>query len=210
MPKDLKKLYGELKSDLLRIEKAHIRRYLNKPLASPVEYELSVKAYMLLCHAAFEEFMEEVATELLSSIERNYIGKRKYSKALACLLHFRPSRSSQLTDEKYDEDPFLVFTHIRESLKEIKTSFSVEIHKNHGAGIKYVNRILIPLGVEVTTDPTLLDSLKKLASERGHYAHKRREGGSIRHSISPEDAKAIVSDCIGVFKDIRDKAMKLI
>jgi len=210
MPKDLRKLYRDLKSDLVRIEKVHIRRFLKKPLATPSEYELSVKAYLLLCHAAFEEFMEEIATELLTSIEVNYIKHQKYSKALACLLHFRSSNASELQNEKFKDDPFLVFTHIRTSLDSIKASFANDIYNNNGAGIKYINRIMVPLGVQVTTDAGLLDSLKKLAKERGHYAHKRKSGGAIRHSLSPEDAKRVVSDCIKVFKDIRDKAIKLI
>ena len=209
MPKDLRKLYKELKSDLVRIEKVHIRRFLKKPLASPTEYELSVKAYLLLCHAAFEEFMEEIAIEVLNAIENNYKLHKKYSMALVCLTHFRSSYASELNKDQYDDEAFSIYTHFRKALEELKASFSNYIHGNQGAGIKYINRVMVPLGIQVTTDPGLLDSLKKLARERGHYAHKRKDGPAIRHSLNPEDAKTVVSDCVLVFKDIRDKAMKL-
>ena len=213
MPSDLKKIYRELKSDLIRIEKVHIRRFLTSPLSTPEKYELSVKAYCVLCHAAFEQFAEEVAEAVLTAVVHDYTYNKKVTLATVNLLHFKANGSSVLEKKEYRDAPLVIFDYLRPSLETAKTTLSNFINSeagNNGIGIKNLNRLFVPLGVELPRDVSLLSSLKLLARERGHYAHKRKDGGVIRHSLSPEDAQKAVQDCIKFFGQIKDDALKFL
>jgi hypothetical protein len=213
MPSDLKKLFRELKSDINRIERAYIRKFLKTPLATPEKYELSVKAYCVLCHAAFEQFAEEVANIVLTQVVEDYKNNQKVSLAIVNLLHFMTSGTGSLGKDEYRSAPLVIYDYIRVTLEKVKGTLSNFINGdngNNGIGVKNLNKLFVPLGIEVPRDPSLLNSLKLLSNERGHYAHKRKDGGVIRHSLAPEDARKVVTDCIEIFKQIKDEALKLV
>lgn len=209
---DLDTHFTNVKSYIEGVEKVYVDKYLSNPLASPDDYDLDVKTYCILCHAAFEEFAEEIALEVLEKTIDNYIYSRKITIALVNLLHFKSNKSKAIDDKDYENKPFSIFDHCRKSLEEIKSAVSNEIENNHGVSLKYLNKILIPVGIEVPNDLTLLESLKKLALERGAYAHKRKEKDkkTFKKSLSPEESKSTVQDCLKLFEEIKNRAKLLL
>lgn len=54
-----------------------------------MDYNLDVHSFCILCHAAFEEFLEDVTLYSVDKIEREFNSKlRKFSFATFCFLHF--------------------------------------------------------------------------------------------------------------------------
>ena len=83
-----------------------------------------------------------------------------------------------------------------------KSSFSKNIHANHGASPKYIRKLLVPVGIDFNPDANTKNSIIKLAKSRGDYAHK----GRVSRVMSPEDAEKIVADYLAFSETIRDKA----
>ncbi|CAN5680618.1 hypothetical protein BH11BAC3_BH11BAC3_10340 [soil metagenome] len=84
-------------------------------------------------------------------------------------------------------------TYAREVLKETVKFFDHYINENHGASLKYMLKLLIPVGIDIPED-LLLNSLQKLAEYRGTYAHTQ---GDIIQLMSASD---IVKYSIDVVK----------
>jgi len=67
---DLEKLHDDLKKHIELLEKTFISPFIPaEPSTTPDKYEHHVKAYCILCHAAFEEYFETIA---LSVMKKKY------------------------------------------------------------------------------------------------------------------------------------------
>ena len=139
----------------------------------------------------------------------NYIHMHIVSEPLLMLMHFKGAGTTYLKKIDNDESIELIssYDYIRNELKDnIKDKFAKEIYKNHGVSLKYIRQIFMPVGIDIPTNPSYLSSLQNLANERGAYAHKFRDKGTVRKSVSPEYAKICVDDCKMMCKEILEKA----
>jgi hypothetical protein len=204
---DFDKIYNDTEAYILSLETSFINRHLTNPLASPDDYDFDVKSYCILCHAALEDYVESIALKVLHYSIENYVNHHYLSESLLTLMHFKANANNYFN--KLDDDAALtnVYDYTRETLREIKSNFSIEITQlNHGVSLKYMRQLLMPVAIDIPNDPNILSSLKQLANERGFYAHKFQQKGTLRKSIEPEKAKNIVEDCLLLCWDIRDKA----
>lgn len=203
--------YLKLISYLSGIEAKFLKSHLENPIAPPDEYDLDVKSYCILSHAAFEEFIEIVALQVMNQSIKKYTQESRISKPLISLMHFKGKHSNYLeksseflTIESLDS----IYDYNRKCLQEIKSTFSKEVYNNHGVSLKYLVKILMPVSVDIPKNVNWSNSLEKLANERGAYAHKFLDEGRVRQSIEPEEAKTIVSDCLALCKEIKERAKK--
>ncbi len=205
---ELDKLYNDTVNYIEGLEKSYLTKYLADATASPNDYDLDVKSYCILCHAAFEEFVETIALKVMDNTIENFVTSHIISEPLVSLMHFKSTGESYLNkaEEENKIEIITSYDYIRNKLLEIKERFSKEIFNNHGVSLKYIKQLLMPVAIDIPNDPNLLNSLKKLANERGAYADKLRDKGSIRKSISPENAKEFVEDCIKLCIDLLKKA----
>ena len=101
------------------------------------------------------------------------------------------------------------YDYVRKQLLEAKSNISSVIENNHGASLKYLANILIPVGIDVPKNPIYMDSLKKLANERGVFAHGNKQKGMIHRPYTPNQAKTIVDDCLSLCEIINIRAKQL-
>lgn len=202
------KIYTETETHILKLRTSLLDKHLANPLAPPDEFDYDVKSYCILCHAAFEDYIETISLKVMEFSIDNYILSHKISESIISLLHFKSSAGANYLNKLEDETPPVnIYDYIRKELENVKNNFSNEIIKqNHGVSIKYMRQLLMPVSIDIPNDVKLLSSLSKLASERGFHAHKFLEKGVLRRSIAPEDAKNIVEDCLEICLNIRDKA----
>ena len=198
---DVDDLFLELKSYIEELTGKFVSKYVPAdPTTQPSAYEHDVRAYCVLCHAAFEDFVERVVLLVASHSVDAWTNSRKPSHVVACLLCWHGAVLNIDTDENASETK--PFDYIRPLLESAKGAFSKEVHKNHGISITYLRSLLIPVAMEVPQDANLLNSLKKLTDGRGSYAHK----GRVKSVLAPEDAKRYVDDVLTLCDDIRAKA----
>src|ERR1700739_250967 len=101
---ELDKLYKDAESYILSLEDAFLKKHLSNPLAAPADYDLDVKSYCILCHAAFEDFTELIALKVMHYTIEMYTLNHVISESLICLLHFKSSGLNyfdKLKDDNY-------------------------------------------------------------------------------------------------------------
>ena len=200
------KSLSDLKEHIEELEKTFIRRFIEdrikKPdeITDPDEYEHHVKAYCVLCHAAFEEYFEGIALKVMHRCLDERIHLKKYTDTLVTLALY--CEQKLVIDHNENADETKVFDSLKSIFDEVKRKFSADVYNNHGISLKYLRCLLIPVAIDIKEDIRLKGSLNKLARERGEYAHKRL----IPHVLAPEDARDCVNDCLELCEDVKEKA----
>lgn len=173
------------------------------PEVGPEVYELDVKAFCLLTHAAFEQYFEELCLHMMKSAVDKWISFRG---ATECLLMLLTRYGMKYKLPSKDEGPEIrIFDHVRTMAENVKQLYSRDIHENHGVSPKYLRSMLVPVGLDFNPDANTINSLCKLAEERGQYAHR----GFVRRSLAPEDVANYVDDCLRFAEEISRNAQKI-
>lgn len=194
-------LYISLADYMVRLQGKFVDIHIpTDPAVPPSQYELDVRSYCLLSHAAFEDFVERVVLHVVSKAVDSWIYHKKVNSVVILLVAWSGKRLSIDEDEKSPETR--CFDYLRPLIEEAKSLYSIAVHNNHGVSKLYLRNLLTPAGIDLKQDVNLLNSLEKLANGRGEYAHK----GSVKSVMAPEDAKRYVADVLVLCEDIRDKA----
>lgn len=189
---------------LLELEDKYIDIHRD-PLENPEAYKLDVRSYCVLSHAAFEEFVENVCLYALNEIEDKFVNTQRISYSTLCLLHFNGNNKTIDDDSWNDNDR--IYDYLLAQLKSIKSVFSKYIvNQNHGVGVKYLKKLLIPLGLYTPLGIKHLTSLDNLTQYRGGYAHTSHR--NIR-SLAPEDAKTYIRDVYEIMIELANKTRKI-
>jgi hypothetical protein len=171
------------------------------PLLPPSAYELDVRAYCVLCHAALEEFVEKVVMYMMTEAVDGWLATRDVTDTLLTLVGYY--RLEITIEEEEDQPQARVFDLLRKMLAKAKKNFSGEVSINHGVSLKYLRKLLIPVALDVPDNAIWLNSLAQLAKERGAYAHS----GQLSKVLAPEDAQTYVFDCLLLCDEIRRQAV---
>lgn len=164
---------------------------------------LYLSAYVVLAHAAFEEYFEELATWALdAAVEDWRHGKVRQAAAALLLHHGKPSP----VDE--DTSPAGAYDRVREELERLKTPFSRFIVKdNHGISLKYLKKLFYPLGVDMPSSVRMMGSLDTFAGLRGAAAHTATRGAK-KHK-DPGDTTKIVNDCLDLAEEMKRRVLAI-
>lgn len=151
---------------------------------------LKLSAYVVLAHAAFEEYFEALATWGLDMAVEDWRHQRIRKSAATLILHV--GKVSAVSDDTPEDR---AFERVRAELDRVKKSFSNFITRdNHGISAKYLKRLFYPLGVDLPPDVRMMASLDTLAGLRGTAAHTATRGA--KRQLDPNDTKKIVTDCL--------------
>lgn len=198
---NIEEYLNELEEYLVEVEIQYLDSHINT-MEQPSDYKYDIKSYCILCHAAFEEFIEGVCICILKEIYDNFVKNQRISFSTMCLLHFM-TNTSELNDTTWLNNQML-FDYFKNNIQKIKSDLSTFIIKNnHGINLKYLKKLLIPLGLNIPQDVILQNSLSQLANCRGGFAHTSNR---FSERLSPEDAKKYVDDVFVMMKDIALKA----
>lgn len=199
---DYSRLFTTLQAHIGGLEAKFLGPHLPlDPAATPDSYDLDVRAFCVLAHAAFEQFVEDVCVGLAQDASDAWLYSNCCSQTLMALLAFQRDRLPIEEDEAKPEVSF--FTHIREASHTARSAFSTFLRtQNHGVSVKYLRHMLLSVALDVPDNARWLGSLKKLAGQRGDLAHRSH----VQRIPSPEDARTWVSDCMEMLTKICDDA----
>ena len=141
---EFEKLLDRLKTDIEELNKTFIRRFIKKRTAR-LNYEHHVKAYCVLCHAALEEYFEDIAREVMNQYLEEWANSGKYTDTLVTFVSHYGKK------------------------------FLADVDKNHGISLKYLKRLLEPIAIEITDDIKLnsLSTLARERGKYAHKRGKR-------------------------------------
>jgi hypothetical protein len=199
---DINTLFADLTAYVGELSVKFVNAYIPAdPSISPSSYALDVRAYCVLSHAAFEEYFEAVVMTVANKAVDGWVLSRKINDVIPALLTWHGAKLKIDEDAKNAETK--PFDYLRGLLTDAKAAFSNEVFNNHGVSIVYLRKLLIPVAIEIKNEPTLLNSLQKLADGRGAYAHK----GRVKTIMAPEDAVKYVGDILMLCEDVKSKAL---
>lgn len=182
------------------------RRYLAphtaiNTLAPPTrEEELDVAAFAVLAHGALENFVEGLSLWAVNRVQANWIRKRASRSTVVLLRGTSPTVD-------FAKETSTVFNLIRTSIDEAKTAHSSRVEGNNGIALKHLRRLLLPVGIDVPTDPVLVGSLDALIKMRHDWAHQYRHGAKT--SKSAADVRKTAQDCVALAEQLCKGALSL-
>ena len=120
---DLNSLYGDLKLYIQELAAKFVDKYIPAdPSASPAIYEHDVRAYCVLSHAAFEDFIEAVVLAVCGHSVDQWITARKTTDVIVALLCWNGAKLIINDDENALE--IKPFDYLRPLLENAKAAFS--------------------------------------------------------------------------------------
>lgn len=212
---NIRQLHKELLKEVSKIEEVYIRPLLissdpNNALLSYEDFKYPVKSYMILCHAAMEEFAELLAIEIANAAKELYLnrGIRLY-EVLAGL----QSNYGQI----YKPDKSVVGfetsgTRFKKQIESLHSRFSGDVDNSHGVGLKYLKFLFYSANIDITTAPHLMTSLRKMQDYRGEVAHKfmKMKAASMVMALTPDGAKEVAEDCITIMQSAAKSAIDML
>lgn len=187
MASDIDAAFQVLNDRLLELQLKFIEPHTD-PTESPSDYALDVEGYIVLAHAALEDFVEKICYKVAEIATSEFKNNQKISFVALCMFHFtkQPLSLSSWNDNEslYDK--------MNEELHKILSEHKNTIVNNHGVNMKYLKNLLIPVGLDIPSDTKETNSLNTLAGWRGSFAHT--SAISVTTCPSPNDATDVVSD----------------
>ncbi|GAA0468788.1 hypothetical protein GCM10009096_07120 [Parasphingorhabdus litoris] len=192
--------YKKLKADLRKARKIVVR-------VDPIECKndlqrLKLSSYVLLCHAAIEQFLEELALEAAMDARRNFKDKGRISRTLVALVAAKVLDETKAEKSKSKIGSDLV-RDIDEYSKQAINLFRNTIKENHGISERNLDNLFIPIGFKPNEiDLSLVNSLTALGERRGGLAHKFVIKNEDTLSAFETDLKSIVRDLEGIDQEV--------
>jgi hypothetical protein len=137
------------------------------------DHILRLKSYLILCHAAIEEYLEKVSLSILKECLERFKEQKVIPKALwAASSYYTNPMHSDFGLFRGSQDFWIVCERI--------FSWSIESHRValsdvHGIKTKHQDKMFLPIGLRVHDfDHLLSQSLNAFGEGRGKIAHEFR------------------------------------
>jgi hypothetical protein len=142
------------------------------PIEIKSELEImKVKSYVLICHSAFEQYIEDVCLEAAKKARVLYKHKGKITKTLVSLIASKVI--SDVSDKANRKLSAELASNIEIFSSEAFNRYRDIVNTNNGVTIRDLNQLLIPVGVDPSnTDVALMNTLDAFGKTRGDFAHK--------------------------------------
>lgn len=212
---DVNQLLKDLEAEIEGLNNRFVSKWIPAdPTVEPEKFEHDIKAFCVLAHAAFEEFVEEISLMVVKIAKDAWLNQ-KFSKAAVAMLIFYQAGLDVLDEEGMQQEK--VFDQIRKRLDDCASAHSVALSKNHGFSLKYLRNILTPVAIDIPEDDVqLMASLKELTEARGSYAHslaKKALYGQWKRAgrpMVPESARDTVADCLKLCAELAKRVPSVI
>ncbi|MCE8536779.1 hypothetical protein KBY27_04855 [Ruegeria pomeroyi] len=187
--------YRALRVSLSRVRKLLARVPFDR-CVSQLDH-LKIQAFILLSHAAFEEYLEELSKSVARAAVNDCRGTGRISKVILALV----SQEAILQVKHRDEPRKKVAV---DSVADIPRFASVaaanlfrDIEKNHGIKIENQENLLLPIGINPEDFIEVSAAMDALGSKRGNVAH--------RSVIRVEDTRSSILHTVDqILRDLRE------
>lgn len=192
-------------SEIQLIENSTIKEYIDYIQKEPLEgiellrnrfedqteyriYIIHLRSYILLCHAAIENFIEELAKKALQTSIKQYQDNKKVNAILLNCI------SNSFKNEKFE----LIMDSFFDRLKE---HLSVIVEKNHGIKSSNISKIYNYVGINNNIYPTF----DTLGDVRGKFAHYNIKEAQMKAEVykkhSPQTYKEFIESALNDLKN---------
>lgn len=156
---------------------------------------LKLQAYILLCHAALEQYVEDLGTAAALTARTQFSKSGVITKTLVALISSK--LVGDLSEKNKQKLTSELSSNIEEFSKEALNRYLAVVRGNNGIVDKDQKKVLIPIGVDPeSVDLVLMNNLHAFGSKRGDVAHKFRVQRTDTLTAVATDLKAILDGII--------------
>ncbi|MFC4655673.1 HEPN domain-containing protein [Rheinheimera marina] len=182
--------YRTLISSLRKANK--ITRGINKLGCETDLQHLKLQSYILLCHSALEQYIEDLGLAAAQEARAIYSRSGIITKTLVALI------SSKLIDDISEKSKSRLSadlsSDIEEFSKEAFNRYRSVVTSNNGIVDRDQKKLLIPIGVNPEAiDVVLMNNLHSFGAKRGDVAHKFKVQRTDTLTAVDTDLNTIVS-----------------
>ena len=132
---------------------------------------LKLQSYILLCHSALEQYIEDLGLSAAQAARSEYTNSGVITKTLIALI------ASKLVDDLPEKSKIRLTSeltsNVEEFSKEAFNRYRSVVSANNGIVDRDQKKILVPIGVDpVSVDVVLMNNLHGFGAKRGDVAHK--------------------------------------
>lgn len=132
---------------------------------------LKLQGYILLCHSALEQYIEDLGLAAAQAARSTYTNSGMITKTLVALI------SSKVIDDLPEKSKAKITSelssNIEEFSKEAFNRYRDIVVANNGIVARDQKKILLPIGVDPeSVDLVLMNNLQVFGAKRGDVAHK--------------------------------------
>lgn len=154
------------------------------------KYQDIIKSYILLCHAEFEQYFEDVSKSVITQSMELYNTKQEIAKPLLYLVLMSDKSFSKDSEKSSNEDKPINYSNIvlpENRLKKIYSNYHSLLSQNHGIKKDNLFKMLTPIGVDILSLPeTYIDQMESFGKKRGAIAHNGVQAISTNYNYSNE------------------------
>jgi hypothetical protein len=184
-----------------------ITRGINKLGCDNDLQHLKLQAYILLCHGALEQYIEDLALSAAFTARSSFTQNGTITKTLLALISSR--LIEDLTDKSKAKLSSDLSSDVEEFSKEAFNRYRAVVTSNNGIVDRDQRKILVPIGVDpATVDLVLMNNLHAFGAKRGEVAHKFKVQRTDTLTSVETSITTIVRDIIAYDQAVC-KALKL-
>jgi hypothetical protein len=133
-------------------------------------HELKLKSYVLLCHAAIEEYLERISIAVLKESLSAARSDGKIRDSLLCVCSYYKLNVSKVVESRNHGDAFLII--FLNLCKKAISEHELALSGVHGVKTKDQEAVFFPIGVNLCAfDRILSQNLNSFGVKRGGLAH---------------------------------------
>lgn len=176
------KEYGYLVRQIQSITKAFEEVVSCEPLnQTDDKNQVLIKSYILLCHAEFEKYFEDVCLEIIRSAKEKFDKTGETSTPLLCL--------SLMMKKEFNNESQI------ERLNHLYSNYHTLINANHGIKKSNIKEMLNPVSLVYDNVSELyLEKMETFGKKRGEIAHNSKNALKISYNFILE--KQIIQDML--------------
>ncbi|MFK0382950.1 HEPN domain-containing protein [Agrobacterium sp. NPDC090273] len=168
---------------------------------------LKLQAYILLCHSALEQYLEELGLAAAQKARARFTNDGTITRTLVALI------SSKLVDDLPEKSKLKLTaelsSNVEEFSKEAFNRYRAAVTSNNGITDKDQAKLLVPIGVDPDSiDLILKNNLDQFGKKRGDVAHKFKVQRTDTLTAVDTDLNTIVSGILAYDQAVCD-ALKL-
>lgn len=140
------------------------------------EQQNLIKSYILLCHAEFEKYFEDLCLEIIRAAKTTFDTSNKTTIPLLCL--------SLMMKKDFNKE-----SSAKERLNKLYSNYHALIKNNNGIKKNDIINMLNPICLFVEEIPDLyLEKLDRFGKKRGDIAHNSQSSMQYRYNFRSEIA----------------------
>ena len=137
-------------------------------------HHLKVQSYILLSHAAIEEYLEELGREVAREARKQFSTRGRITRSMVALVMTKVlDEISKKVDKSRDTISVDMISDMDDFSHDAVNLYEQQLRENHGIREPNQKRILLPIGVSPEkTDTATMNMMDAYGLIRGELAHK--------------------------------------